>query len=55
MNKQEWIEKEIHEKEKVVDLDAHNKSTLRSVLSKEHDWWEREAVRQDSNTGRDDQ
>lgn len=42
ISKSEYIEKEIEAKERVMTLDAHNKSTLRSVLSKEFDYWERE-------------
>jgi hypothetical protein len=38
-----------------MSLDAHNKTVLRSMLEKEHDFWEREAVREDNHTGRDDQ
>jgi hypothetical protein len=55
MTKEQWIEKEVAEKEKTMKLDAHNKSTLRAVLGKEHDFWEKEAVRLDSHTGHDDQ
>jgi len=50
MTREEWIEKEVAEKEKVMHLDAHNKNVLRSMLEKEHDYWEREAVREDSNS-----
>jgi hypothetical protein len=50
MTREEWIEKEVAEKE-----NAHNKRTLRAMLGKEHDYWEAEAVRVDNHTGRDDQ
>jgi hypothetical protein len=50
MTKEEWIEKEVAEKEKAMALDAHNKNTLRSMLGKEHDFEERQAVREDSHT-----
>jgi hypothetical protein len=55
MTREEWIEKEVAEKEKTMKLDAHNKRTLRAMLGKEHDYWEAEAVRVDNHTGRDDQ
>jgi hypothetical protein len=55
MTREDWIEKEVAAKEEVMHLDAHNKATLRSVLGKEFDALEREAVRQDNHTGRDDQ
>jgi hypothetical protein len=42
MEREEWVEKEVAEKEKTMRLDAHNKNTLRSMLSKEYDFWERE-------------
>jgi hypothetical protein len=55
MTKEEWIEKEVAEQEKKMALDAHNKSTLRSMKSREYDFWEGQAVRVDNHTGRDDQ
>jgi hypothetical protein len=54
MTREDWIEKEVVAKEKVMHLDAHNKATLRSVLGKEHDFWEREAVRIDNHNSHDD-
>lgn len=42
MNKEYYIEKEVAAKEEKMKLDAHNKSTLRSILGKEYDYWERE-------------
>jgi hypothetical protein len=50
VTRDEWIEKEIAAKEKVMTLDAHNRSTLRSVLGREHDYWEAEAIREDSHS-----
>lgn len=50
MNKNEFIEKEVVAKEEKMSLDTHNKTTLRSVLGKEYDYWEREAIREDSHT-----
>lgn len=47
-------EQEVVEKEKRMTLDVHNKGTLRSMLSKEFDYWQREAVRIDSNNSHDD-
>jgi hypothetical protein len=41
MTREEYIEREVAEKEKVMHLDAHNKSTLRSMLGKEFDQEER--------------
>lgn len=55
MTREEWIEKEVAEQEDKVPLDAHNKSTLRSMKGREFDHWEREVVRVDNHTGRDDQ
>jgi hypothetical protein len=49
MNKTAWIEKEVEAKAKTMKLDAQNKATLRSMLSKEYDELEREAVREDSH------
>lgn len=42
MTREEYIEKEVAAKEEKMPLDAQNKSTLRSVLGKEFDYWERE-------------
>jgi hypothetical protein len=53
MNREEYIEKEVAAHP--VELDAHSKSVLRSMKGKEFDFWERQAVRVDSHTGRDDQ
>jgi hypothetical protein len=50
MNKSEWIEKEVAAKEAKMRLDAHNRNVLRSMLDKEHDFWEAQAVREDSYT-----
>jgi hypothetical protein len=55
MTREEWIEKEVAAKEEVMSLDAHNKTVLRSMLEKEFNELEREAVRTDNHTGRDDQ
>jgi hypothetical protein len=49
MTKAEWIEKQVEAKVTTMTLDAHNKTTLRSMLSKEYDGLEREAVREDSH------
>lgn len=38
-----------------IKLDAHNKQTLRLMLMKENDYYFKESVRQDNNTGRDNQ
>jgi hypothetical protein len=54
MTREDWIEKEVTEQEKKMSLDVHNKSTLRSMKAKESDFWQKEAVRQDNHTGRDD-
>jgi hypothetical protein len=48
MTREEWIEKEVAQKEKTMKLDAHNKRTLRAMLGKEHDELEREIFREDS-------
>lgn len=50
MTREEWIEKEVAAKEKVMHLDVHNKATLRSMLGKEHDALEREMFREDNHT-----
>ena len=55
MTREERVEKEVAAVAERMALDAHNKSVLRSMLRKEHDFWEAEAVRQDNYTGRDDQ
>jgi hypothetical protein len=49
MTKAEWIETQVEAKGETMKLDSHNKSTLRSMLSKEYDELEREAVREDSH------
>ena len=49
MTREEYIEKEVAETETKMRLDVHNKSTLRSMLGKEFDFWEREAVREDNH------
>jgi hypothetical protein len=49
MTKAEWIEKLVEAKGTTMKLDAQNKATLRSMLSKEYDELEREAVREDSH------
>jgi hypothetical protein len=54
MTREDWIEKEVVAKENVMHLDAHNKATLRSVLGKEFDALEREAVRIDNHNSHDD-
>lgn len=54
MTKEEWIAKELAAKEKVMHLDSHNKNVLRSMLEKEHDFWEAQAVRVDNNNSHDD-
>ena len=45
------IEKEIeqYEKRTGIKLPAHNRGTLRSMIESENKYWEREAVREDSN------
>lgn len=35
MNKKDYVEKEVAAKEEKMSLDAHNKTTLRSILGKE--------------------
>lgn len=52
ITKGEWIEKEVAAHP--VELGAHSKSVLRSMKGKEFDYWEREAVRIDSNNSHDD-
>ena len=47
MNKEQWIEKEVEAKAKVMELDAQNRATLRSVLSKEWDFEERREAREE--------
>lgn len=54
MNREDWVEKEVVEQEKRMSLDAHNKSTLRSMKGKEFDFWEKQAVRVDNNNAHDD-
>jgi hypothetical protein len=54
VTKEAWIEKEVMEQEKKMRLDARNKATLRSMKSKEWDFWEREAVRIDNHNSHDD-
>jgi hypothetical protein len=49
MSKAEWIEKQVEAKGKSMRLDAQNKATLRSMLSRGYDELEREAVREDSH------
>jgi hypothetical protein len=55
VTREEWVEKEVAEQEEKMPLDAHNKTTLRSMKGREFDQLEREAVREDNHTGRDDQ
>ncbi len=52
MEKQDYIAKEVAAKEQVMHLDVNNKSTLRSMLSKEFDQNERST--QDYIRGYDD-
>lgn len=40
VTREEWVEKEVLEKWKVMPLDVHNREVLRSMLAKEHDFWE---------------
>jgi hypothetical protein len=54
-DKEKFIEKEVAAKEKVMKLDAHNKSVVRYMAAKEWHFWERQAVRLDNHTGHDDQ
>lgn len=49
-DKEKFIEKELAEKQSKMKLDAHNKTTLRSILGKEFDYWERQVVREDNHT-----
>jgi hypothetical protein len=42
MTREEWVAKEIAAKEAVMNLDAHNKTVLRSMLEREYNFWERE-------------
>lgn len=58
MNKYDWIQEAIDKYDLAIyqgNMPAHNKNVLRSMLEKEFDFWEKQAVRHDSNTGRDDQ
>lgn len=50
MSKEDYVKKEVAAKEEKMKLDAHNKSTLRSMLAKEYEYYEREAVREDNHT-----
>ncbi len=50
MDKEEWVEKEVQDK----DMPAHNKSVLRSIKRQEFEFWEKEAVRVDNNRNHDD-
>jgi hypothetical protein len=53
-----YIEQKIAEHEARVyggNMPAHNKATLRKQLEEEDRFWERDAVRVDNYTGRDDQ
>lgn len=46
------IEDEIaeYEKKNGIELPAHNKATLRSMIEKENRFWDKEAVREDSHS-----
>lgn len=48
MTKEEWVEQQVAAT--TMNLDAHSKNVLRSMKGKEFDYWEREAVREDSNS-----
>lgn len=41
-DKEQYIEKELAEKESKMKLDAHNKSVVRNMAAKEWHFWERE-------------
>lgn len=47
MEKQEWVESLVADR---AEMPAHNKSVYRAMLRKEWDFWEHEAVREDSNS-----
>src|SRR5436305_1919795 len=49
MTKEEWIAKEVAKKEKVMVLDAHNKTVLRDVLGRLWDMQKKIAQRGKSN------
>ena len=53
MNREEWVEQEVAKR---GEMPAHNRSTLRSMLKREWEWWEGEEDRvlKDSNRFRDD-
>jgi hypothetical protein len=53
MEREEWVEKEVAAHP--VPLDAHSRNTLRAMKRREFDYWEKEVVRVDNHTGRDDQ
>lgn len=48
----DWIEEQVNKK---PGLSAHQRGVYREMLKKEHEYWLRESIREDNNTGRDDQ
>lgn len=57
MTKEKFIASEIVKYEKKTNqiLPVHNRGVLKDMLKKEYDYYEKEAVREDSNNTRDDQ
>lgn len=57
IERQEFVEQQVnkYEHQTGIKLDAHSRGTLRRLISEEYDFEMRQAIRQDSNTGRDDQ
>ena len=58
MTDEEWFENKVEEYNQRVyagQMSAHSKGVYRDWLKKEDDFWMRQAIRQDSNTGPDDQ
>lgn len=47
MNRNEYIEKEVAKKSQEMELDAHSRSTLRSMLGREYDQHERYEAREE--------
>lgn len=58
IERSEYVIEKIAEADRVVyhqEMPAHNKAAYRRVLELEYDHEMRQMVRQDNNTGRDDQ
>jgi hypothetical protein len=51
--KEEWVEKEVDRiASRMSYFDFHNRSVARSVVGRDFDFWEREAVREDNHNNR---